>query len=50
VRTVPKQHKSGGSRKIGRAKAKCERYRTRIGKPNGRGMSGNKAGKNAGRR
>lgn len=33
-------------RKIGRAKTKCERYRNRIGKPNGPGKPGNKAGKN----
>lgn len=33
-------------RKLGRNKVKCENYRRRVGKPNGRGMPGNKAGKN----
>ncbi len=33
-------------RKYGRNKLKCERYRSRIGKPLGPGRSGNKAGKN----
>lgn len=38
--------KSGGNRKKGRNKTKCERYRLFIGKPLGPGVSGNKAGKN----
>lgn len=33
--------------KMGRKKAACERYRARVGKPNGKGVSGNKSGKNA---
>lgn len=33
-------------RKWGRNKLKCERYRAKVGKPNGPGQSGNKAGKN----
>ena len=37
---------SGGNRKIGRNKEKCQRYRSRVGKPLGRGIQGNKAGKN----
>lgn len=36
---------SGGNRKIGRNKEKCQRYRSRVGKPLGRGVPGNKAGK-----
>jgi hypothetical protein len=34
--------KKGGSAKIGRNKAKCERYRARVGKPNGPGQAGRK--------
>jgi hypothetical protein len=41
---VKKQGKK--NRKVGRNAAKCERYRARIGKPNGPGKPGNKAGKN----
>lgn len=37
---------SGGNKKIGRNKAKCERYRARVGKPRGPGVKGNKRGKN----
>lgn len=33
-------------RKIGRNKAKCLNYRARVGKPRGKGISGNKSGKN----
>lgn len=33
-------------RKIGRNKRKCERYRARVGKPNGPGKPGNKSGHN----
>lgn len=41
------QHKSGKkNRKHGRNKQKCENYRRRVGKPNGPGRPGNKAGKN----
>ena len=32
--------KSGGDKKHGRNKAKCERYRARVGKPAGPGMPG----------
>lgn len=39
-----KRRKKG--RKYGRNKVKCERYRQLIGKPRGRGVPGNKAGKN----
>ncbi len=38
--------KSKKGRKYGRNKAKCELYRQRVGKPNGPGQPGNKAGKN----
>lgn len=40
-----KQGRKG--RKIGRNKQKCERYRSRIGKPRGPGVPGTKAGKNS---
>lgn len=33
------------NRKFGRNKAKCESYRNRVGKPNGPGRPGKKAGK-----
>jgi hypothetical protein len=33
-------------RKWGRNELKCERYRNRVGKPNGPGKPGNKSGKN----
>lgn len=39
------QKVSGGGRKIGRNKKKCEKYRLYVGKPNGRGKPGQKAGK-----
>jgi hypothetical protein len=35
-------HKSGGARKYGRNRVKCERYRNRVGKPQGRGVPGNR--------
>ena len=40
--------RTGGkkNRKYGRNKLKCESYRRRVGKPNGPGVPGNKAGKN----
>lgn len=43
-----KANKKGGkkNRKFGRNKVKCERYRHLVGKPNGPGLPGNKAGKN----
>lgn len=34
--------KSKKSRKFGRNKIKCARYRTRVGKPNGPGQPGRK--------
>ena len=39
--------KGAKGRKIGRNKDKCARYRARVGKPRGRGVPGNKSGKNA---
>lgn len=33
-------------RKYGRNKVKCASYRSRVGKPRGPGVAGNKAGKN----
>lgn len=38
--------RSKNGRKVGRNKRKCELYRMRVGKPNGPGQPGNKAGKN----
>lgn len=40
------KRKTKKGRKIGRNKLKCERYRILVGKPNGPGKPGNKAGKN----
>lgn len=44
--TIPKRKnrdgKGGGARKYGRNRAKCARYRSRVGKPNGPGREGNK--------
>ncbi len=37
--------KGGGSSKYGRNRAKCARYRAKIGKPLGPGVEGNKAGR-----
>jgi len=41
---VPKSNrdKGGGSGKYGRNRLKCQRYRIRVGKPNGPGQSGDK--------
>lgn len=44
AKAQPKKGKK--TRKYGRNKTKCERYRLRVGKPNGPGRPGNKAGKN----
>ena len=47
-----KIHKAGKSkknRKYGRNLVKCAAYRARVGKPNGKGVAGNKRGKNAAR-
>jgi hypothetical protein len=41
-----KERKSGGAKKYGRNRVKCESYRRRIGKPRGPGQKGNKLGKN----
>lgn len=40
--------KSGGTKKYNRNRAKCARYRNRVGKPRGIGVQGNKSGRNAG--
>lgn len=34
-----------GGKKHGRNQVKCQRYRTRVGKPRGPGQPGNKTGK-----
>lgn len=36
------KEKGGGTRKYGRNRVKCARYRVRVGKPNGPGQPGNK--------
>ena len=36
------KEKGGGTRKYGRNRKKCERYRARVGKPNGPGQPGRK--------
>lgn len=41
-----KDSKTNKNRKYGRNLTKCARYRSRVGKPLGRGVSGNKRGKN----
>lgn len=41
-----KTQKTNKNRKYGRGRKKGERYRSRIGKPLGPGVPGNKAGKN----
>lgn len=38
--------KSQKGRKIGGNQDKCARYRLRVGKPRGRGVPGNKSGRN----
>lgn len=43
--STSKQQKSNKNRKYGRNKDKCARYRSRVGKPLGKGVSGNKLGK-----
>lgn len=40
------KQKGSGTKKYGRNRKKCERYRRRVGKPRGPGIPGNKAGKN----
>ena len=32
----------GGSRKIGRMRVKCAKYRAKVGKPRGKGVPGNR--------
>ena len=42
-----RQRKGGKKgRKYGRNQSKCQAYRSRVGKPRGPGVPGNKAGKN----
>lgn len=49
-KAMKKKTKGGKkARKYGRNRTKCERYRSRVGKPRGRGIPGNKSGNNAGR-
>lgn len=36
------REKGGGTRKYLRNKKKCERYRSRVGKPRGKGIPGNR--------
>lgn len=37
-----KKDKANKNKKYGRNRAKCARYRSRVGKPNGPGQPGNK--------
>lgn len=37
-----KREKGGGTRKYGRNRKKCQLYRSRVGKPRGKGIPGNK--------
>jgi hypothetical protein len=39
--------KKNKNKKYGRNRTRCLTYRMRVGKPHGRGMPGNKRGKNA---
>jgi hypothetical protein len=41
-----KNKQKGVKKRYGRNKAKCERYRLLVGKPNGPGKPGNKSGRN----
>lgn len=41
-----KQQKTNKNKKYGRGRTKCANYRSRVGKPRGRGVAGNKRGKN----
>lgn len=43
---MSKTQKTNKNRKYGRNRAKCERYRQRVGKPRGPGVPGNKRGRN----
>lgn len=43
---APKRRGGKKGRKYARNKVKCQNYRARVGKPRGRGVPGNKAGKN----
>ena len=46
VLSKKKRDKGGGSKKYGRNRKKCANYRSRVGKPLGRGIPGNKKGRN----
>lgn len=41
-----RKEKGAGTKKYDRNRLKCARYRNRVGKPAGRGKSGNKRGRN----
>lgn len=41
-----RKEKGSGTKKYERNRVKCAKYRSRVGKPNGRGVPGNKRGKN----
>lgn len=41
----PHKAKPTKRKRVGRNAVKCARYRARVGKPRGRGVPGNKAGK-----
>lgn len=41
-----KQQKTNKNKKYGRNRSKCALYRSRVGNPRGRGVPGNKRGRN----
>jgi hypothetical protein len=41
-----RKRKTKKDRKFGRNKVKCAKYRALVGRPRGRGVPGNKSGKN----
>ncbi len=49
VKKPPHKAKSTKTDRSGRNKVKCAKYRALVGKPRGRGVPGNKRGKNSGR-
>lgn len=45
-RKKKRKEKGSGTKKYDRNRVKCAKYRSRVGKPNGRGKPGNKRGRN----
>lgn len=46
--TKKRKEKGSGTKKYDRNRKKCQLYRARVGKPRGKGVAGNKAGRNSG--